>query len=412
MFDFRGFGAFARRAILPRRHAPYRLSPKRAAILAGFFPTFFLTELAARLGFLIDDLLFRPYRKESIERPLFVTGNPRSGTTFLQRLLALDHQTFTCMRLWEILFAPSITQRRVVRALRSLDRWLGSPVRTLVAKLDRGIWGENAAHKTGLLMTEEDQYFMVHSWSTVAVWQFSSIMMEDAHDFTYFDTAIPESQKDRIMAFYKRGIQRHLYAHRASGKMHTAPRHYLSKNPSACPKIDALYKAFPDAKIVYIVRNPLDMIPSMVSVLDYTWRSLGDPPQRYMCRDYVLDMARHWYTYPLERLARAPDDSYLIVRFNDLVGNAEATVRRIYDRFGYTMGADYAQALAAETAKARRYRSNHDYHMEDMGLSGSQIVREFADIFDRFHFDTRGFARRQPVAEFSLPMVVDAGATK
>jgi hypothetical protein len=35
----------------------------------------------------LDRVFFRGYRKQPIDRPIFIVGNPRSGTTFLHRLL-------------------------------------------------------------------------------------------------------------------------------------------------------------------------------------------------------------------------------------------------------------------------------------------------------------------------------------
>ena len=387
-FDYRGFSTFLRHALFPERGVPYPLTPRRFAMLAGFLPLFALVEASARAGFLYDDVLFRAYRRQPVDRPVFIVGNPRSGTTYLQRVLAKDHHTFMSMKLWEILFAPSITQRWMARAFLQLDGKDGERFRSLVKAIQRRIIGRNRMHKSGLFVAEEDQYYMVHIWSTLVVWHFAG-MLKEGRPYTYFDTAMSQARKDKIMTFYKRGVQRHLYAR---WDPQLPDRHYLSKNPSASPKIDALYRHFPSARILYLVRNPLDMIPSMVSILDYTWELLADPPERYMCRDGILEMAYHWYTYPLARLERAPAETYRIVRYEDLTANVEETVTPIYDQFGFTMGPGYPEYLRKETERERAYKSKHHYDMEKMGLSGEQIVRDFKPIFERFDFDTRGYA--------------------
>jgi hypothetical protein len=42
--------------------------------------------------------------------------------------------------------------------------------------------------------------------------------------------------------------------------------------------------------------------------------------------------------------------------------------------------------------RERRYNSTHTYDLAKMGLSGEQIVADFRSVFERFDFDTRGFA--------------------
>jgi hypothetical protein len=103
----------------------------------------------------------------------------------------------------------------------------------------------------------------------------------------------------------------------------------------------------------------------------------------------VLDMARHWYSYPLERLQRAHPDSYTVVNFDDLVGDPEGTVGDIYQRFGFDISPAFAQVLREEAEKARNYQSQHKYSLERMGLTRERIIAEYEGVFDRFGFDTR-----------------------
>lgn len=382
-FNWRDFAAFTRRALRPPPDSPYRLSPKRAAVLAGFFGLFLGTELATRIGFLADDLVYPQYAGICVDAPVFIIGNPRSGTTFLHRLLAQDTDTFTTLRLWEILFAPSILQRQLVRRLSRLDRAIGSPLRHMVARLDRAAAEQNDVHNATLLSPEEDQYMLLHIWSTLAVWHFSGIL-EEAGPYTHFDRDVPKDEKQQIMAFYRRTIQKHLHADRLKG--HPA-RHYLAKNPSASAKVDTLLSAFPDARFIYLVRTPLEMIPSMISCLDLTWRILGSPAHPHAARDYVLQMAKHWYTHPLDRLAQEPQTRYAIVAFDDLTRQADRTVRSIYARLGLALNDAFADRLSREAEKARTYQSHHHYDLNEMGLSREMILSEFGETFRRFGFD-------------------------
>jgi hypothetical protein len=131
------------------------------------------------------------------------------------------------------------------------------------------------------------------------------------------------------------------------------------------------------------------MIPSYVSLKENEWQLLGDPAEEYSSREYILDMARHWYGYPLERLDQAPQDSYIVVNFNDLVKDARETVREIYDRFGLEISPAFDEILRKATVRARNHESGHEYSLQEMGLTCDQIVTTYRDVFERFGFDTR-----------------------
>jgi hypothetical protein len=351
----------------------------------AFFFFFPLLEFVIWIGFLCDNILFRGYRQERVTSPVFIIGNPRSGTTFLHRLLSKDVERFSTMQMWEILLAPSITQRKIIRGLTALSQRFGAMLHRRLAGMEDRWQEQNVMHDVSLREPEEDDYLLLHIWSSLTI-GLSAGLLKEAIPYTYFDTALPASEKNRIMAFYKRCVQRHLHAGR--NRHDTKAKSYLAKNPALSPKVDTVFEHFPDAKIIYLARSPLEMIPSYVSMMAFSWRVLGIQAEGPALRDYIFEMARHWYSYPLERLETASDDSYVIVKYDDLVGDPEETVRRIYERFGFAIGPAFARVLREESAKARRFRSRHRYMLEKLGLSRQQILTAYQDIFEHFGFDT------------------------
>ena len=383
-FNFRGFFRFSYLWLTNGRW-----TPRRIAILVAFYLAFPLLEFAIWICFLLDNIFFRGYRWEQVESPVFIVGNPRSGTTFLHRLIAKDVDRFSTMKMWEILFSPSIAQRKLVAGLAALDRWLGGAVQKRLERTEQGWQEQNVMHEVSLREPEEDDYLLLHIWSALTT-GLSAGLLEEAIRYTYFDTAIPAAERDRIMAFYKRCVRRHLHAERIGiGNGATC---YLAKNPALSPKLDTVFKHFPDAKIIYLVRSPLEVLPSYVNMMMFSWRVLGIPVEDHALRDYLIDMARHWYTYPLERLGRAPANSYAIVRYDDLVSDPEQTIRTVYDRFGFEVGPAFDRVLQEESAKARGYQSRHAYSLEETGLTRQQILHTFQDVFERFGFDTQAEA--------------------
>lgn len=382
-FDFRSFARLLYKSLFKSKGTNYRLTLKRAAVLLIAFILYSSVELVTWLGFLLDEIFFRAYREVQIKEPVYIIGNPRSGTTFLQRLLARDEATFVSMRMWEMILAPSITMRKVFWALSALDDRLGRPLAKLLGMLEEGWQEDNVVHRIALRAPEEDEYLLIHIFSTLKIWLYVA-MLDEAEPYTYFDSQMPEEEKERIMTFYTRCLQRHLYAHGEREK------HYLAKNPHFSPMVETLYKFYPDVRIIYLARNPMDMIPSYVSLKEDEWQLLGNPVEAYGSRDYILDMAKHWYTYPLRRLDRAPQNSAIVVNFNDMVKDARGVVTEIYDRFGLQLTPEFDEILRQATEKARNHESEHEYSLEEIDLTREQIVSEYREIFERFRFDARG----------------------
>ena len=381
-FNFRGVLRFTYKSLFQSRGTNYHLTAKRVGVLLISYTAYFLLELVTWAGLLLDEILFPGYRDVEIKQPVYIVGNPRSGTTFLQRLLARDEATFNAMRTWEMLLAPSITMRKVFWTLSRLDRRLGGPVHRLLGMLEESWQEDNVVHRIAIRAPEEDEYLLIHIFSSLKIWLYAA-MLDETAPYTHFDSQMPEEKKERIMGFYKRCVQRHLYAHGDSD------RHYLAKNPHFSPMVDALYEHLPGAKIIYLARNPLDMIPSYISLKENEWQLLGNPVEEYGSREYVLDMAEHWYTYPLERLEQAPQDSYIVVNFEDLVTSARETVREIYDRFGLEHNPAFDEILQQAAERARNHESEHEYSLQEMGLTREQIVTRYRGVFQRFGFDTR-----------------------
>ena len=388
-FNFRSFGRFLYKSLFKSRGTNYRLTPKRAGLLVLAFVVYSLVELMTWAGFLADEILFRDYHNVSIEEPIYIVGNPRSGTTFLQRLLARDQETFISMRTWEMLLAPSITMRKVFWALSALDDRVGNPLARLLGMLEEGWQEDNVVHRIALRAPEEDEYLLIHIFSTLKIWLYVA-MLDEAERYTYFDSQMPEEDKERIMTFYTHCLRRHLYAHSDGEAVRSTPKHYLAKNPHFSPMVDTLYDWFPDVKIIYLARNPLDMIPSYISLKEDEWRLLGNPVEAHGSREYVLDMAQHWYSYPLERLDRAPRNSAIVVNFNDMVRDARGVVTEIYERFGLELSPTFDETLRRATERARNHESEHDYSLQEMGLTPEQLLNEYRQVFERFDFDTRG----------------------
>lgn len=164
------------------------------------------------------------------------------------------------------------------------------------------LWkADDKIHRFKLRLPEEDEYLFTHKFSTLKIWSFSA-MVDEAEPYIYYDEKIPENDNNRIMDFYESCLQRHYFYHGQYRK------HYLSKNPNFSPAIKSLLNKFPDAKFIYLIRNPLDAVPSHISLKEREWQMLGSPMFKYACKEFILRSSEHWYNYSLEVLGNLPEE--------------------------------------------------------------------------------------------------------
>ena len=221
--------------------------------------------------------------------------------------------------------------------------------------------------------------------------------MDELPDYQHFDQALTPAHKQRIMRFYKSMLQRHLYA--------TGAKYFVAKNPAFSPKIETLSEFFPDARIIYLVRNPLDMLPSTVSWINYARRQFTEPVEKFLYIDEILDLTQHWYRHPLAYLDAHPTPRHLLLGYDELIQNPEGVIRGFYEQFGYPDQPALDKIVTEAVAETLAYKSDHAYSYEEMGFTRQQIIELYAEIFERFGFDKREptLSKAEQISEFHTP---------
>lgn len=356
---------------------PGRLTPKRFFVLAFIFFVYPLWVASMRLAYGLDNLFFPHLKDQVIQQPIFIVGNFRSGTTLLHRLLVKDDRT-TGMQSWEIYIAPSVIQRKLIHWIMKINRLIGNPIDRILKAFDKALQEYSYMHPTGLKEIEEDSHVLFHIWSTYDLFAFFPFP-ELIHNYIYYDDAIPEDQKKNDMTYYREVLKRHIYTN--PGKR------YISKSPSFSAKVRTLHEQFPDAKFINLMRSPKNVIPSSVSMYSNHWRTYGDPEEEYPepASEVIMEQARHWYIYPHHYLKQLPENQYILVQYDDLVQDPEATIEQIYQQFGIEITPKYRKILHAESERAKHYKSSHKYSLRKMGLSAQRIDKEVKKPVVRQH---------------------------
>jgi hypothetical protein len=299
--------------------------------------------------------------------PIFIVGNYRSGSTFFHRLLLRDPQ-FTCLKAWEIYFAPAITHRKFIRGILKVSSYIGSPIQKAVDAFDHLMNNIYSMHQTGLYTFEQDSQLFYHTWSSFnlfAIFPFP----EHVRKYIYYDQMVPEKEQKDHFGYYRGVLARHIYL--------SPQKRYLSKNPDFAPAVNTLLSEFPDAKFLNLVRPPEQMIPSSINLWSSNWKAYGSPKEAYPLKDVIKEFARHWYAYPHEQLSALPDDRYSVVFFENLVENPGKEVTRIYQQFGLDLSEEFQEILDEETINSRQYAGGNKYSLEHMGQRVDLIKEEF-----------------------------------
>ncbi len=322
----------------------------------------------------LDRILFRGFEREHVDRPIFIIGNPRSGTTFLHRFLA-EQGDVVGFRAYEML-VPSLTGQRLLE-----------PLLPILAGLNPGKHHAAAAHETSFDALETDDAAMFLRFVD-GVFSYAYFLCWDDPDpsgmFTQLEPGSPETARD--LEFYEQCLERNLHRSgkpRVLGKLFTFPA-----------RIDDVLRKFPDAKLIYMIRDPTQTLPSGMSLLTGVQEQhfhISRVPEA--TRRRYLDRLATGLSLLLTRFAESyragdiPAENLLIVRYPDLMADFEGTMERILE-FAELDAPESFRRRIREVAERQRGRvSKHEYSLEQYGLDAQQIVDELAEVYRTFELE-------------------------
>ncbi len=307
-------------SLCPNKHDGAPLGLKRLLLLLLGYPLFLGFQLIHWLCFLLDELLFRSYRTVEIQSPVFISGIPRSGTTFVHRMLAQNSEQFTTVSTWEAVLAPSITERKVLRALGAIDQTLGGFGRKGINRLIASSAGDfNDIHEVGLDIPEEDYLWLLPLGSCfilLLAFPFSPWLKQVG----MLNTTDEHTQRQQLV-FYKRCIQKHLYCSPAG-------KRFLSKNAAFASWTGALREEFPDAQFVLCVREPVSALSSQLSSLNSARALFATDPDGSSTQQLLSEIFVSNYQYLNQQLAEAEPSQIAVLDQSDLKANSTEMIER------------------------------------------------------------------------------------
>lgn len=348
----------------------------RAFLLVLFLPLLFAVQLIHWLGFLLDELLFPDYHQVRVNRPLFIIGVPRSGTTFLQRVMAADPQ-LTTLSTWECLLAPSISQRRCWLALAWLDRKLKGPLACLLRNLQRHLNRRfDAVHVLRLEMPEEDYLTLLPLFSC-----FLLILAVPEDRFLWrlgwFDQDLQPRHQKRLLSFYHAMQQKHLY-------VHGPDRTLLVKNPAFCSWIPALRELYPDCRIICPFRDPLKTYRSQLSSISAGLALLQLRRQAPQIAEQFLDLYQHAYQVLFAQIPETADKQLIGVSMTALKNNLSNSLSDLYRQLKLPLDDAFRASLESEAEAAAGYHSQHHYSLQIFQLDDGRAEQVLAKAQQEF----------------------------
>ena len=321
-------------------------------------------------AFMILDYIFFPSLiNKKIINPIVIVGNPRSGTTFLHRYL-IKNKIGSGSQLWQLIYT-SITLQKLIKPILPILEYL-SPTK----------YHSTEAHKTSLSSYETDDASMLFrffdgfflygfflTWSKEDLFDWVDPQKRDnsKRDFKWF-----ESMWIRTLKYHK------------SDRM-VAKLFSVSAN---CP---AFLNTFKDSKILYMVRDPLSVIPSGLSlvtgVLDKKFNFWSMPKEK---RQQFIEKL---YTALKELLLRFHDDwvndridkkRVMIVRFDQMMSNFDILMGEILEFVDFKGTKEFMNDIKKTSEKQKIFKSEHNYNLEKFGLSEDRIKKDFSKIYETF----------------------------
>ncbi len=292
-----------------------------------------------------------------LERPLVILGLPRTGTTFLHRLLSLDERARS-LKLYEV-------QRPVRGPGPDRRRFLATAEVAILKAVAPGLDAKHFVHADE---PEECMFLLDSSLVSFTFW-----VLAPVHG--YLDWYLRQDQREPYRV-YRRHLQ--IFQHEEPGKRLTL------KAPAHTGNLAALAEALPEALIVQTHRDPVEVVSSVNSLFYSFYAALSE---RFDLRRVAATNAQI-LARSVERAAAARGplgDRVLDVRYRDLVADPVGTVRRVHDHFGLAFEPAFERRLEEYVARRPRHgRGVHSYSAEEHGLTDELVAARFRDYTSRY----------------------------
>jgi len=307
-------------------------------------------------------------RAEKISSPLFIIGLPRTGTTMLHRTIAADPRMFA--PLWyEVRYpAPDADwdfrspDPRIARATAEMDQMLAaSPELTASHPMD-------PVGPDECIMLLEQSFYSYNTEALARLPGFGAWIEQQDHGpgYEYFKLLVQFLQWQK-----KRNDQ--------------CAERWTLKAPHHLHFLDLVFKVFPDARVVQTHRDPVQTIPSLISLIYGCWKIYSDDTDPVECGALWARKFAEGTRRSLQVRERLGEERFLDLWFEDTVSQPLEEIRRIYDFIGMDLTAEATREMRAwQEFNRRELRPEHHYTLEQFGFTEAGLRAQFREYRERF----------------------------
>jgi hypothetical protein len=288
--------------------------------------------------------------------PLIVCGLPRSGTTFLHRLLA-EAQDAQALPLWQLM--EPIPGRGRDRRIARAEKLVGRMARLAPTSLD-------AQHLIRPELPDECGHLFKPALRSSILWQ------APLYDYlAWYQTQELDWAYEEYRAFL--------------GVLQAPGKRLVLKDPFHCGHLGALFRALPRAMVVQTHREPAELVPSFHKLTLTAHCVLADvvAPAR------MAKVNTRWLESVADRTidqrAAIPPSRLLDVSYRSLIADPVGTVRHIHQHFGLPWSealADRLRGFAGDNGQ--RKHGDNPYRADDFGQTRAELERRFSRYRERF----------------------------
>lgn len=300
-----------------------------------------------------------------IARPIFITGLPRSGTTFLHKLLTEDRGN-RVPRVWQVIHPYPLAEdpggdrrrRRVARQLRMFEM-LAPDFRRL--------------HPIDAVSPQECSEITAHL--------FASLRFDMTYSIPGYRRWLDAFGHLDAYRFHRRFLQ-HLQFQDQAGD----GGRWVLKCPDHVFALDAIRAAYPDARIVFVHRDPFRALMSVCRLTEVLRRPFA---RRFDRVELGREQSERWLAGSELMIAAADRPPFaepiFHVHHRDLIADPPGMVAALYRHFGLSLSAE----AAARVGRAVAANPNGGYatgrgRYEDYGLDAAAVRERYARYMDRF----------------------------
>jgi len=304
---------------------------------------------------------------EIIDRPLFVTGEPRSGTTLLHALLSVDPDA-RALRFWEVMHPsppPGLAGEGDARRAQADEEW-----QEINARLPKWLHCHpyNDMLGNGLPEDERTWAFDFRVMTPTAWWRVPMGMV--------VASLPPDAPAQyRIHKMMLQAIQ------------HGRPQRYWVLKGFHASRFPALFDCYPDARVLYIHRDPVQSIASRIQMAgDLTEGLTGAVDMAEQARIHT-ELGRAGFHAVLDN-PMIDDPRVHHVHYPDFMADQIEVIRGFYAFAGRELSVDAAAAMQHYLAHNRGDRHGKFVYSTQL-IDGNleDLHAEFAPYRERFGLD-------------------------